>query len=373
MGEKWLYFINILISRFINAGKPNLGAFSNSSEKVRSIIVVKWDEIGDMLTAVHVFELLKQNYPGVEITVLCKPFVSSLIQTDPNVDIIINDVEQWTKRYDLVVELRGTWKSVWKSLGWKTIPKYRVDRGWVRFQQRGKQSHETITNYRIIEPLLPHMAGEKKVEDLSDLVIKPKLYPSANDIVLAQDWVDWALKDDVGVIENVNGIAVLHTGARSDLRRWSPNRFAELSKWLLDEKKLMPVWVGTKEEEEQILASIALGGAGKVWISGETSPASTSLLAFYSFIERSALYVGNESGPLQMADIAEIPTVGIFGPGVPNVFYPRSTKSIVLHEVLSCNPCNQKICVQPLDRCIDRISFTQVKLGINQVLGLLNV
>ena len=99
MGEKWLYFINILISRFINAGKPNLGAFSNSSEKVRSIIVVKWDEIGDMLTAVHVFELLKQNYPGVEITVLCKPFVSSLIQTDPNVDIIINDVEQWTKRF----------------------------------------------------------------------------------------------------------------------------------------------------------------------------------------------------------------------------------------------------------------------------------
>jgi len=373
MGEKWLYFINILVSRFINAGKPNLGAIFYSSEKVRSIIIVKWDEIGDMLTAVHVFELLKQNYPGVEITVLCKPFVSSLIQTDPNVDVIINDVEQWTKRYDLVVELRGTWKSVWKSLGWKTIPKYRVDRGWVRFQQRGKQPHETITNYRIIEPLLPHMAGEKKVEDLSDLVIKPKLYPSANDIVLAQDWVDWALNDDLGLTDNVSGIAVLHTGARSNLRRWSPNRFAELSKWLLDEKKLMPVWVGTKEEEEQILASIALGGAGKVWISGETSPASNSLLAFYAFIERSALYVGNESGPLQMADIAEIPTVGIFGPGVVNVFYPKSSKSLVFHEVLLCNPCDQKVCIQPNDRCVDRIAVSQVKLGINKLLGLLNV
>ena len=213
------------------------------------------------------------------------------------------------------------------------------------------------------------MAGEKKVEDLSDLVIKPKLYPRANDIVLAQDWVDGALNDDLGLTDNVSGIAVLHTGARSNLRRWSPNRFAELSKWLLDEKKLMPVWVGTKEEEEQILASIALGGAGKVWISGETSPASTSLLAFYSFIERSALYVGNESGPLQMADIAEIPTVGIFGPGVVNVFYPKSSKSIVLHEVLSCNPCDQTVCIQPNDRCVDRILLSQVKLAVNQVLG----
>ena len=363
MGEKWLYFINILVSRFINAGKPNLGAVFNSSEKVRSIIIVKWDEIGDMLTAVHVFDLLKRNYPGVEITVLCKPFVSSLVQTDPNVDIIINDVDQWTKRYDLVVELRGTWKSLFKSLGWKTIPKYRVDRGWVRFQQRGKQPHETITNFRIIAPLLPRLVEEKKVDDL---MIKPQLFPSANDIVLAQDWADWARNSD---LENVNGIAIIHTGARSDLRRWSPSRFAELSKWLLDEKKLMPVWVGIKDEEEQILASIALGGVGKVWISGETSPASTSLLAFYAFIERSALYVGNESGPLQMADIAGIPTVGIFGPGVPNVFYPKSLKSIVLHEVLSCNPCNQTVCIQPSDRCVDRVLLSQVKLAVNQVLG----
>jgi len=107
MGEKWLYFINILVSRFVNAGKTNLGAMSNSSDKITSIIIVKWDEIGDMLTAVHVFELLKRNYPGVEITVLCKPFVSSLIQTDPNVDIIINDVDQWKKRYEMEVEIRG--------------------------------------------------------------------------------------------------------------------------------------------------------------------------------------------------------------------------------------------------------------------------
>lgn len=366
MGEKWLYFINILVSRFVNAGKTNLGAMSNSSDKITSIIIVKWDEIGDMLTSVHVFELLKRNYPGVEITVLCKPFVSSLIQTDPNVDIIINDVDQWTKRYDLVVELRGTWRSLFKSLGWETIPKYRVDRGWVRFQQRGKQPHETITNYRIIEPLLWRVGGEKKVEDLT---IKPQLFPSAKDIVLAQDWVAWALNNDLGLMENVLGIAIIHTGARSDLRRWSPNRFAEFSKWVLDEKKLVPVWVGTKDEKEQIIASIALGGVGKVWISGETNPVSTSLLAFYAFIERSALYLGNESGPLQMADIAGIPTVGIFGPGVPNVFYPKSLKSIVLHEVLSCNPCNQTVCIQPSDRCVDRVLLSQVKLAVNQVLG----
>lgn len=97
-------------------------------------------------------------------------------------------------------------------------------------------------------------------------------------------------------------------------------------------------------------------------------PASAALLPFFAFIQYASLYIGNESGPLQLADIAQVPLVAIYGPGVPHVFYPLSERSRVLHEILSCNPCNQVVCSQPLDRCIDRVTLVSVQLAVNQIL-----
>jgi ADP-heptose:LPS heptosyltransferase len=333
------------------SGANHSGVAMKSS--IKSILVVKWDEIGDMAAAVHVFGTLKSAYPVVKLTVLCKPFVASLIAGDPAVDAVITDIEDWRERYDVVVELRGTWKTLWKSLALRTMPKYRVDRGWVRFLQRGDQPHEVVTNERIIRPLLG--------EDQS--IAKRALYPSAEEIAAAQVWSDWALSG--GGSEEIEGYAILHTGARRELRRWPLDRFVALSKWLLQEKKLIPIWVGTSDEEQQLNEAFALGAAGKKWVA----PEGSSLLSFYAFIASSKLYIGNESGPLQLADIAEIPLVAIYGPGVPNVFYPRSARSRVLHEVLNCNPCDQIHCVRPSDRCIDRIGLAAVQLAVNEVLG----
>jgi ADP-heptose:LPS heptosyltransferase len=296
--------------------------------------------------------------------------VASLIAGDPAVDAVITDIEDWQERHDLVVELRGTWKTLWKSLALPTMPKYRVDRGWVRFLQRGNQPHEVVTNERIIRPLL----GEGQP------IAKRALYPSAEEIAAAQVWSDWALSGggSAQVDPSFNqsegketdsaefaGYAILHTGARRELRRWPLDRFVALSKWLLQEKKLVPIWVGTSDEEQQLYEAFVFGAAGKKWVA----PEGSSLLSFHAFIASSKLYVGNESGPLQLADIAEIPLVAIYGPGVPNVFYPRSARSQVLHEVLGCNPCEQIHCVSPSDRCIDRIGLAAVKFAVNDVLG----
>jgi ADP-heptose:LPS heptosyltransferase len=397
MSEKWLYFFNILVSRWVNALGPG-----GLRAPIKSILVVKRDEIGDMAAAVHVYGTLKSAYPEAELHVLCKPFVATLIAGDPAIDKVITNIEDWQQRYDVVVELRGTWQTLRKSLSLRTMPKYRVDRGWVRFLQRGAQPHEVVTNERIIRPLVgAGFAISKRV-----------LYPSIAEIAEAQRWSDWAIgtgqifggsssdstdcnsnnsqnevltegRSDFSVKEvsvdvsstspltdavsnkKVSGYAILHTGARRELRRWPLERFVALSKWLLSEKNLIPIWVGTADEESQLDEAFAMGAAGKKWVA----PEGSSLLSFYAFIASSKLYVGNESGPLQLADIAEVPLVAIYGPGVPDVFYPQSTHSRVLHEVLDCNPCDQIHCVRPSERCIDRISLALVQLAVTEVIN----
>lgn len=396
MSEKWLYFFNILVSRWVNAVGPGGLRYSmrpstqmNSSPvqpngqgrkvpkpPIKSILVVKWDEIGDMAAAVHVFGTLKLAYPEAELHVMCKPFVSTLIAGDPAIDKVITHIEDWQQRYAVVVELRGTWQTLWKSLSLRTMPKYRVDRGWVRFLQRGAQPHEVVTNERIIRPLV----GE------GFPIAKRQLYPSTVEVAEAQGWSAWSVGSDqifgdsdstdvnstfplATTVSNKNatGYAILHTGARRELRRWPLERFVALSKWLLSEKNLIPIWVGTADEESQLDEAFAIGAAGKKWVA----PEGSSLLSFYAFIASSKLYVGNESGPLQLADIAEVPLVAIYGPGVPDVFYPLSARSRVLHEVLDCNPCDQIHCVRPSDRCIDRISLASVQLAVSEVLNVI--
>lgn len=447
MAEKHLYFCNILVSRWVNAlqtkglrlqhslqsgmdqssdqssVQSNAQSYSESNSStsmnsspvqpngqgsgipklpIKSILVVKWDEIGDMAAAVHVFGTLKSAYPEAELHVLCKPFVSTLIAGDPAIDKVFTNIADWQQRYDVVVELRGTWQTLWKSLSRRTMPKYRVDRGWVRFLQRGAQPHEVVTNERIIRPLLEE----------SQPIAKRQLFPSEAEVAEAKGWSAWAngsdqifggsssgsadgnsnnSKNEVSaelssqisnnvysaevnstlpvanavINNNTTGYAILHTGARRELRRWPLERFVALSKWLQSEKKLIPIWVGTADEESQLSEAFAMGAAGKKWVA----PEGSSLLSFYAFIASSKLYVGNESGPLQMADLAEVPLVAIYGPGVPDVFYPRSTRSRVLHEVLDCNPCDQIHCVRPSDRCIDRISLVSVQLAVSEVLA----
>jgi ADP-heptose:LPS heptosyltransferase len=358
MSEKWLYFCNILVSRWVNAlGPGGFGLNSGFASGVRvggSVSGANNSGVGHSAVPLSAHSsqesnssTLKNCSPGSPGGKSSKLVIKSILVVK-----VITNIEDWQQRYDVVVELRGTWQTLRKSLSLRTMPKYRVDRGWVRFLQRGAQPHEVVTNERIIRPLV----GE------GFPISKRQLFPSEAEVAEAKVWTDWALSGRDSA--EIAGYAILHTGARRELRRWPLERFVALSKWLLSEKNLIPIWVGTADEESQLDEAFAMGAAGKKWVA----PEGSSLLSFHAFIASSKLYVGNESGPLQLADIAEVPLVAIYGPGVPDVFYPQSTRSRVLHEVLDCNPCDQIHCVRPSDRCIDRISFASVQLAVSEVL-----
>jgi ADP-heptose:LPS heptosyltransferase len=335
VAEQRLFLANMAWSRLLNAlrGKPKY---------IRSILCVKLDEIGDMATALHVFAHLRRQYPEAEITLLCKPFNRDWMETCKDIHHIITTPDEWKQGYDLVVEMRGNWKTLWKSF--RHLPRYRLDRGTVRFQQRGSQPHELITNFRIIEPLmtLGMQAG------------RPQLEPEPQ-----------AVRDVLAWLENqpLQAYCILHTGARRKLRQWPPERFARLAAHLHTSYGLSAVLIGSADEHQEL---------NKLSAQIETPhfifPPAFGLRHLIALMARAQLFAGNESGPLHLACAVNIPVVGIYGPGVKDVFYPWSDRSAYVHHVLDCNPCDQVHCVFPDHPCIMRATELEVQASVAAVL-----
>jgi heptosyltransferase-2 len=333
--EKILFALNLLASKFYKK-KPD-------TDEAIQIVCVKWDEIGDMVNALHVFTALKKEYPKGNLTVLCKPFVDSLLSGITEIDAVVTSLDQLPKKVEIWVELRGTWKSLFRSL--KCRVKYRCDRGSIRFKQRGNQLHEQVTNWKIVEPLL-----SSKIPLRSVLKIGNESQNRALDIIHSISF-------------NSNEYVLIHPSARSELRRWPADRFGRLAKYIYQEFQLKVLIIGTQEELE-ILSEVVehSENTATVYISRE------SLTVFASIVQQCVLFVGNESGPLQIADALGKKSISLFGPGVKDVFYPQTSGSKIFHEVLECNPCDQVHCIHAHNPCIARIEELSVMSAVDELL-----
>lgn len=333
--EKILFALNLLASKCYKK-KPD-------TDKAVQIVCVKWDEIGDMVNALHVFTALKKEYPKATLTVLCKPYVASLLSSMTEIDAIVTSIDQLPSKVEIWVELRGTWESLFRSLISKV--KYRCDRGTIRFEQRGYQPNEQVTNWRIVKPFL-----SSKLLLRSDLKIDKSSQNRALEIIHSLSF-------------NTNEFVLIHPSARSELRRWPADRFGRLAKYIYQEFQLRVLVIGT-EDEQEILDEVVehSGNMATAYISMEP------LTVFAAIIQQSALFVGNESGPLQIADALSKKSISLFGPGVKDVFYPQTLGSKIFHEVLECNPCDQVHCVQAQNPCIARIEEVSVMSAVDELL-----
>ncbi|MFT5724767.1 MAG: ADP-heptose:LPS heptosyltransferase, partial [Bacteroidia bacterium] len=249
------------------------------------------------------------KYPDATISVYCKPMNNSLVEQTGCVQHIINAYEELEKHYDIQVDFRGDNQTLVRPLLGQC--KIYLDRGSVRLRNKfsGGQRHEVETNQETIKWLLPqnHVWG------------KPNLKVSPSDEAM----VDALLKSD-----NIEQYVVMHCGARDAARRWPADRFAALIDAIFDKYKLPTVLVGSANEND-LIDTVATQTARAYNYAGKTN-----LLQLTALIRRSKLFVGNESGPLHFAIVAQKPLVALFGPGVKDVFYPLYPNQKVIHHVI---------------------------------------
>jgi len=261
------------------------------------------------------------------------------------------------KRFDLVVDLQGLFRSGFFT--WVTRAKRRI--GFAdarelspmfyteRLPKRSADEHAVEHNYRVAEAL-----GFSDIHPTIDLAITEDERARAVNILA-----------NVGLGEGTKFAAVLPS-ARWETKQWMPERFAKLIDKLHSEDGLQSVVMGAPDERG-LCANIVknyTSTASPIDLSG-----STNLRELTAIIERAALVICHDSGPMHLAAALNRPMVSILGPTNPLRTGPYRRQDTVLRLDLECSPCylrrlsqcrNGHACMQdlPVGKVYERVQVS---------------
>ena len=159
-----------------------------------------------------------------------------------------------------------------------------------------------------------------------------------------------------------NKYAVLVPGTTWHSKNWPVEFFAQTARLLGKDFRI--ILCGGKAELQmgldiQTKAGIALINAIN----------KTSLLDMAALIEKAAVLVAGDTGPLYIAAALGVPTVSIFGPTNPTVFAPPGARSAVLFSKRTCSFCHKTACAKDFAECMNSVTPGEVVQKVYSVAG----
>lgn len=259
-------------------------------------LVLRARGLGDLLTAVPALRALRRALPEHRIVVATRPWLTGLVTTIDAVDDVHPTRElaplSWAGHPpDLAVNLHGP----------------------------GPQSHQLLLD------ISPHRLVAFGRPDLG--VPGPVWNPEEHERarwcrLMTSTWDVRADPDDVRLpppmmTPRASRVAIVHPGAESASRRWPPERFAAVARWL--RKHDVPVIVtGSRSERRLTTRVVRLAGL----LPGANLAGRTDLMTLASLVASARLVVSNDTGVAHLASAYRVPSVVLFGPTLPRLWGP---------------------------------------------------
>jgi ADP-heptose:LPS heptosyltransferase len=170
-------------------------------------------------------------------------------------------------------------------------------------------------------------------------------------------------------------LIVIHVSAGNPFRRWPAASFAAVAAELAREDRRRRIVITSGPSEEAAAAEVA---AAARRLAGDAAPSIVrtgefDLPELHALVNRAALYIGGDSGPLHIAATTRTPVVALFGPTLPERSMPwrdpRLGAAAVDVGPLPCRPCHQRRCVPGDFRCLTGISPNMVIAAARDLLA----
>lgn len=354
----------------VHAGHP---LFARSA--IRRILVIKLDHIGDCITAFPAIRRLKQHFPQARISVLAgratlaiwraAPMIAEVLEFnffhprsgDGKMEVTSQELQGLTerlaaKRFDLAIDLR-------KQPDTRHLLAHSGADILVGFDHQGRFPWLDVALEWDEDVPLRTKHGHVS-DDLIVLVEAVAAQSNPRRRPLAPPKGHLSLPAAYQRLLFAKPLVCVHVAAGSSMRQWPPKHFAELIHLLLSRHRCHVALLGGEDDA---------GVTGRVFDLVGDGPNVFNLVCRLSLDElpkllvRSALFVGNNSGPQHVAAGLGVPTVGIHS-GVVDAreWGPLGPSALAVRRDMTCSPCfleREEDCPRQL-ACLNELSVADV-------------
>jgi ADP-heptose:LPS heptosyltransferase len=311
------------------------------------VVVFKLNSLGDNVVFVPVIQELRSRFPDWNITLISSPRESELYggRLAPS-EMVICKKAKFNKAY------RRPWElALWT---WR-IRRMRPDACLIAFDQ-SNVAHFVAKFSGARVRVGGNLVRIKLRNSLTENIPLPEdLRPVTWNWRMARalartfdrdvEWPDTPPPPDLehlfpeGRMQSSDRIrVVVHTGAGQDLNKWSPDRFGAVARALARDFEV--VWINH-------------GGTTGQAPDGVKAVTANSISELARWLASADLFLGNNSGPMHLANALGCNGVAVTGPTTTgwDPYWHRERWTILRHPDLKCSPC--EITSVALERCIN--------------------
>lgn len=351
----------------------------------KRILIIKQSSLGDIIHTLPVVHAIKRCYPESSVGWVVQKAFASLLERDPDVDEVIpihipstsdphsgrwaywsafkgmagslRDLRRRFKQrpFDLVLDLHASFRSALLGL---------MNPGGRRVGFSDAKELNPLFQHEKIRVKSSWIHAQDKNLLFCDYLGCPSM---PEDFRFYSDERDHAQVDSfltkAGWVPGKR-LVYVNPAARWATKYWTVENWAALSDRLISEIDAVVV-LASSGQDKNYLQQIA----GLMKEKAIVAAGSLTLNEAVALLQKSAVYVGLDSGPMHMAAMAGIPVAALFGPTNPELVKPYGTEHrIIVNKELDCLGCRKRSCDDPA--CLHGISVDQV---FDQVLELLTL
>ena len=345
------WILNLLLFVVTLPGRLVCRKASPPSGDPARILIIRADQIGDVIMSTAILPALRQSFPAARIDSLCGSWAAEIIRFNRYIDnVIVFDCPWWAPA--------GSRARSWKKFPWhvlRLIAALRRTRYDVAIDLRGDIRHiflftylsgagRRISNDRsggrfLLTDCVPYQEDLHELEKdwvvLAPLGIPPADHPP--EVHYTQEHMQAAAAVLKAHDIRPKRFIVVFNGGRSPLRHIPMPVLAQACSQLMKKTGNAIVIVGSSADHRR--ADVLLRRIAE--LSGDDSALHNlcgrlNLLELAALISAARLFIGTDSSVSHLAAAAGVPRVVVFGPTDPHLCAPEGAQTI--HHRHPCCP-----------------------------------
>ncbi len=350
------------------------------------ILLVRLRLIGDVVFTTPLLHGLRRRHPNAELTYVVEPMAAPIVAGNPNLADIVTvpkssgmsrvrgDIatarQLRQRRFDVAIDLHGGPRSAW--LTWASGAPMRIGyriawRSWMYTHVVDRPAdnaprHSVLNQWDLLAPLDVGPCDPER--DPVEMVEQGDAARHVSRHLL-----------EAGIAPAAP-LIVVHVSAGNPFRRWPPESFILTIERLARKDPSRRIIVTSGPSEAAAAAAIVDEVRRRLQGLAIAVPPfpELNLQELHSLIQRSALFIGGDSGPMHIAATTRTPIVALLGPTLPERSMPWRGPLWFAEGIdvgpLPCRPCRQRVCEPGDFRCLTGITTDRVVSAAERALSL---